>query len=402
MRILRATAVSCVVMLLAACAAQPSRQNSRAVAIAAPHPPAPVTAALPPPPPPDVWSKMRASFALDDCNANPRVSTWARRYTGNPQHFEEQIRDALPLLMYVAGSAEHAGVPGEFVMLPWVESSYNAAEPGRGGDPAGMWQIMPQTARTLGLVMNRDYDGRLDPAAATPAVMAMLKTYGEELHDWRLVDMAFNAGEYKMLRVVAAHGGADKTMPLRLPISAVTRDHLTKLLALACIVRDPARFNVDLPKPSESDKLALVALPKPSSLASAARMADLPLSRVRVLNPGYRGDRMSADAPYHLLLPQSNAETLLAALKTDGADRLAEADNTELFPSVSHLVAESSGKHAMHRHHQHLVRHKVLRGESLRVIAKRYHIDTRSLRTWNGLASDALHPGQMLLLSAPD
>ncbi|MEO6968228.1 MAG: LysM peptidoglycan-binding domain-containing protein [Rhodanobacteraceae bacterium] len=411
-RTLRTLFTGCVAALLAACAAQPARQLSPSVAIAAPQAPAPVVATLPPAAPPDIWAALRTRFAMDDCNAGARSQAWARRYTGNPKRFEAQLRAVLPLMMHVQNAAENAGVPGEFVLLPWVESTYDAAEPGRRGDPAGMWQIMPQTARTLGLVINRHYDGRLDPAAATPAVMAMLKGYGDELHDWQLVDMAFNAGEYKMLGMIEGHAGESVNVP-RLPVGAITRDHLAKLQALSCIVRDPARYDVILPKPDDGDRLALVALPAVIDLTDAAQLAGLPSDRLRALNPGYHNGRMSSEAPHHLLLPQKNAPILLAAIAARGADTLAQAtpvantkdavverdDESTTAPSLSKHAAIAA---ASKRRHTADTRHKVERGESLWMIARHYHLDPHKLRRWNALASDDLHPGQVLLLSAPD
>ncbi|MGH8162920.1 MAG: transglycosylase SLT domain-containing protein [Rhodanobacteraceae bacterium] len=396
----------CIAALLSACAAQPARQMPLSVAIAAPQAPAPVMAALPPAAPPDIWAELRARFALDDCNAGVDAQDWARRYTGNPERFEAQLRTALPLLMYVQNAAENAGVPGEFVLLPWVESSYDAAEPGRRGDPAGMWQIMPQTARTLGLVINREYDGRLDPAAATPAVMAMLKSYGDEFHDWRLVDMAFNAGEYKIAGLVDG-GGSNVS---HLPVGAITRDHLAKLQALSCIVRDPGRYDVELPKADDGDRLALVALPAATDIAVAAQLADLPSDRLRALNPGYRNGRMSTEVPRHLLLPQKNAQILLAAIAVRGADTVARAtplNAMDTVDSASGAAAPSKSKRtaiavSSKRRQAPGSHHKVARGESLWMIAQRYHLDPHKLRRWNALASDDLHPGQVLLLSAPD
>lgn len=404
----RAAFAGCIVALLAACAAQPVRETSPSMAIAAPQAPAPVVAALPPTAPPNIWARLRAHFVLDDCNAGARAQDWARRYTGNPERFEAQLYAALPLMMYVQNAAENAGVPGEFVLLPWVESTYDATAPGRRGDPAGMWQIMPQTARTLGLVVNRDYDGRLDPAAATPAVMTMLKGYGDDLHDWRLVDMAFNAGEYKVLGMALGHGGDSVNVP-HLPVGATTRDHLAKLQALACIVRDPARYDVVLPQPGDGDRLALVALPVATDLATAAPLARLPSDRVRALNPGYRNGRMPADAPHHLLLPQTNAQTLLAAIAAHGADTMAQTTpslDTSIRNDESHIAPSQTKRTAVatasKRRHTADSRHKVARGESLWTIAQRYHLDPHKLRGWNALASDDLRPGQVLRLSAPD
>ncbi len=385
--------------LLAACAAQPPKpQASASVAIAAPAMPAPTTVPLPAAAPaPDLWARLRGDFVLDDCG-NPQAKVWARRLTRNPDRFAAQLQQSLPLMIWVQEAAERAGVPGEFVLLPLVESSYNPAEPGRRGDPAGMWQIMPQTARTLGLTVNRDYDGRLDPAASTQVVLAMLKEYGSELHDWRLVDMAFNAGEYKINGLLGDRDAESVNVP-HLRVGAVTRDHLAKLMALACIVRDPQRFEVELPNARNATHLTLVRLPQAVELASAARAADLSLAQLRALNPGYRGSRMAEDAPHHLLLPQENAQRLSAALDSQGAAALASAEHGA-EPKNTVAPAKPTLAWAGKRHDTS--RHRVTRGESLWSIARRYKIDPANLRAWNALASDALRPGQSLLLSAPD
>lgn len=56
----------------------------------------------------------------------------------------------------------------EIRYLPFVESSYNPAAYSKAG-AAGLWQIMPSTARSLGLELNAALDERLDPEAATRA-----------------------------------------------------------------------------------------------------------------------------------------------------------------------------------------------------------------------------------------
>ena len=397
MKALRHAFFVAALALLTACAAQaPRPQPSASVPIAAPAAPAPVTEALPAAASaPDLWTRLREDFVLDDCG-NPRAQTWAKRLTRNPRLFAAQLQQALPLIAWVQDAADRAGVAGELVLLPMVESSYNPAEPGRGGDPAGMWQIMPRTARTMGLDIGDGYDGRLDPAASTEAVMAMLKGYHDELHDWRLVDMAFNAGAYKMREVLDGGKHASMDKPLRLPVSATTRDHLDKLMAMACIVRDPARFEVDLPQTEGGYELTLVRLPQAVDLASAARAAEIPLAQLRSLNPGYRGKRMPEDAPHHLLLPLEGAQRLGAALDAQGAAALVADSGAKksAAPAKATLASASEQRGAS--------RHRVERGESLWSIARHYRIDPAKLRSWNALASDNLRPGQSLLLSAQD
>lgn len=67
-----------------------------------------------------------------------------------------------------------SGLPAEIRYLPFVESSYNPAAYSKAG-AAGMWQIMPKTARVLGLELNATLDERLDPEAATRAAARYLK-----------------------------------------------------------------------------------------------------------------------------------------------------------------------------------------------------------------------------------
>src|SRR5579875_747444 len=80
----------------------------------------------------------------------------------------------------------------------------------------------------------------------TAAAAAILQSLGREFGDWRLADMAYNAGPYAIARMLPDHSDATRAPIPKLPVSATTRNHLAKLLALACIIRQPERFNVAL------------------------------------------------------------------------------------------------------------------------------------------------------------
>ncbi|MEW5301835.1 MAG: hypothetical protein WDW36_004669 [Sanguina aurantia] len=116
----------------------------------------------------DIWQQLRSRFAMTDCDADPAVLAWAHRYTRLPGQFEDQLRDAMPQLTYVEQIATQYDVAGEFVLLPWIESSFQSL-PGRKNRPAGMWQIMPLTAGRMGLRVDSHYDARLDVDASANA-----------------------------------------------------------------------------------------------------------------------------------------------------------------------------------------------------------------------------------------
>lgn len=391
-----------VCALLAACAAEPAKPPPKpAVVIARPEPPpttlTPITPTIAKGGP---WTSLTASFVMHDCADSSLIRANAAMYTRSPARFERQLKNALPLMMYVQKQLQAAGIPGEFAMLPMLESSYNPAESSRHGDPGGMWQMMPRTGRLHGLVNNRHYDGMQDPVASTRAAVKMLKSLDAEFGDWRLVDMAYNAGRYALLGALRDHPDlGDGAIP-DIPVSHTTRTHLARLMALSCILRDPQRFRVELPQPSSDDELQSVQVPVDTRLRSVADMAEIPESALHALNPGYRGASVPADSPRTLLLPMAAAQSLMAALTVDSSESVAQVNSREQNADSSNNVplpkepfvpsANASSTPA------HATRHRVRKGETLWSIAHRYRVSVRDLKDWNDLGDDTVHPGEML------
>ena len=360
----------------------------------------------------NVWDQLRGSFAMADCAADPAIDTWARRYTRSPKRFEAQMRRILPRLVYVQESAQRHGVAGEFALLPWVESHFNPVAPHK-RRAAGMWQIMPGTARHMGLDVGRDYDGRLDVPAATDKVMALLKDYHDYFQDWRLADYAYNAGRWGVDRLVNREGAppAEPAVPT-LPVRASTRQHLVKLMAIACVVRDPARFHVTLPTLEQSRHLVTVQLDRRLSLDQAARQAGLPRAALADLNAGYRNGIVDTRHGGRLLLPRQQAEQLRTALLAQAVggpgDLVASVSAKPSLPDLGdddppatrkaeHIPATPTVD-APAQPQAHVVR----RGETLFELARRYGVKVAQLKRWNHLEGNAIRIGQKLTVGAPD
>src|SRR6185312_10943272 len=303
-------------MVLAACATQPPKPSpTPAVVTAIPVVPLPQVAPADIPEQADEpWASIIASDVMPDCADSPLIRANAAMYTRSPARFEQLLQQSLPLIIYVHKQLQDAGIPGEFAMLPMLESSYNAAEPGHRNNPAGMWQLMPRTARLHGVTVNRQYDGRLDPVASTRAAIKMLKALNQRFEDWRLTDMAYNSGPYAVLGALREHPELGSEAIPAIPVSRTTRTHLARLMALSCILRQPERFQVQLPKPSSADGLATIEVPAGTRLKNAAEMAEISDTKLRALNPGYVGGSVPSDSPRTLLLPAGAVESLATAL----------------------------------------------------------------------------------------
>lgn len=440
-----------VALTLTACAATPRKpdiapRTPPAVAQLTPpaapiellQPASPQTVALAPPSP---WERLRARLAMPGCDYSPAVQRWARLYTQGPQRFSASLQHALPFLLIVLDELERQDLPGEFALLPYLESSYQPIA-AAGNRPAGMWQFVPDTAREAGLAVTPDYDGRLDAYASSEAAISLLKRYRAEFSDWRLVDMAFNAGEYRIKRLLRNQTGEfDASSLAKLKLSPITHDHLAKLLALGCIIAEPERFNVSLPEPVESDYLEPIALGAPIDLRVAARLADVSEPDLRRYNAGFRTSRISAGSPLRLLLPANAAQrfqqryakltpeqwtdwqplTLSAprsvAELAEHADADAEllstingTDTTRAFAIGTTVLLPGSLAGVLGRPAPASTpagpsprAHLVARGDTLWDIAKHYRVSVTQLQRWNDLGgSTNLKPGQKLLLTAPE
>lgn len=382
---------------LAACAGLPSHQQHQpptptpAPTVVVPPPKAASPAAAAVAPVGNVWDKLRDSFAMPGCDSDPQVLHWAGRFTRNPTQFEQTLRTALPRLSYVQQVAAEYDVAGEFVLLPWVESRFRPVAPHR-RRPAGMWQIMPVTAHAMGLRVDRHYDGRLDLPAATHAVMKLLRRYQDEFGDWRVTDYAYNAGEFSVRGIVRQHGmpPASPALP-DWPVRRTTREHLIKLLAMACVVREPNRFHVSLPTLPDAQRLVKTPVTGSIPMAKAAKHAGMSVDALKHLNGAFRGNTVDADAADYLMLPSSHAQQFRESPPMQPGQSTSD-DPPARMPQVSHTAGESAVPTA----------HTVRRGESLWQIAHRYSMTADQLKRLNHLHGNTIHPGQVLHVGSID
>lgn len=392
---MRATAATALALALAACQPQvkPDIDDPRepatevrikpvpsATAPATPVPPAGPVAPVPDPidTGAEVIDRMTARFSAPICVKGQQNRHWRKRYAGYPESFARQIEQILPLMGYVVEEVERKGLPGEFALLPIVESWYRPDAIGPGG-PAGMWQMIASTARNHGIRIQPGYDGRLSPIESTDAALSYLVALdGMFDGEWRAMAMGYNAGEYRIIRAFRSSGDRRVSGESHLPrgLSRTTYDYVAKLHALACLFEKPERHGLVLPREARFVPLVRMTLPDGvQSLDQAAVRMGTDASQLRRLNPGYRQGRVVAGAPRDVLAPA----TALASLMAAGA-------NPESTPAPPAPAADST--------------YTVRPGDTLSRIAARHGIPLARLFSINGLnGKSVLRPGQVLRLA---
>lgn len=318
--------------------------------------------------PDDLWHRIRQGFQLSVIE-NTRVNAQLRWYASHQAYMDRVADRATPYFHYIVEAVEEREIPLEIALLPIVESAFDPFAYSH-GRAAGLWQFVPGTGRRFKLKQNWWYDGRRDVAEATRAALDYLEYLHSQFDDWLLALAAYNSGEgnvFKAIRRNRAQGKPVDFWNLRLPRE--TRAYVPKLLALQRIVSNPDTYNITLKTVADEPRLARVRLTGQIDLALVAELADVPVSDVYLLNPGFNRWATDPDGPHELFLPLEKKDLFEARLTEIPADQ-----------------------------HVRWRRHKIGSGETLSEIAARYNTTVSMLRQINGISGNVIRSGKHLLV----
>jgi len=320
----------------------------------------------------DLWQRIRRGFALPE-RQDKRITGETRWFSRNQNYLDRVADHARPYLHYIVSQVEKRGVPTEIVLLPVVESAFQpyAYSSGRA---AGIWQFVAATGRRFGLKLNWWYDGRRDIVASTRAALDYLEYLNNIFDgDWLLALAAYNAGEGTVLKAIRTNQLRHRPTEfwsLRLPRE--TEQYVPRLLALRDLVADPEKLGIRLKPIPDEPYLTAVDIDSQLDLATAAKLADMPLEELHQLNPGFNRWATDPDGPHTLLLPLDKAEAFAA--------------------QVAQLPPE---------HRIQWVRHRIRRGETLGGLALQYQTTVQVLRQLNNLRGNLIRAGHYLVIPIP-
>lgn len=132
------------------------------------------------------------------------------------------------------------GMPEDLVYLAMIESGFNVEAHSAAG-ARGIWQLVPDTARRYGLVVDDTTDERLDAAKSTDAALTYLAQLYNRFGSWYLAAAAYNTGENRVARIMTeAFGretGTDQDY-FRIwdQLPGETRDYVPAMLAARRVV----------------------------------------------------------------------------------------------------------------------------------------------------------------------
>lgn len=261
--------------------------------------------------PNEVWMRIRNGFALKGFY-NKAVRNHEISYTRHPKYIHRIIERSQPYLYHIAEEVELRGMPTEIALLPLVESAFDPKAKSS-SNALGLWQFIPSTGESYGLMQNKWYDDRKDVIAATSAALDYLQKLHTIFGDWRLALAAYNWGKNAVRRSIAKNHEIGRPGNFRhIDLPPETRNHVYKLIAVRNIIAAPEKFGVKLAAIPNQPYFAKIKISYPVNISQVAQLANISTDEFKVLNPAYKRDVIKVDdAPRIVLLPVEKKEMFL-------------------------------------------------------------------------------------------
>lgn len=264
---------------------------------------------------------------------------------------------------------EERGLPQAVKWIPMVESWFrNSAVSSR--NAAGLWQLMPATARAFGLRIDNWIDERKDPEKSTDAALDYLEYLYERTDCWFLAFAAYHSGEGCIYRAIRNNGTEDYwEMAANREFSSHTRFYVAAIMALALIERNTEKYGISFPQ-SETRDVTALCLDRQLDLRVFSEKTGVSLQEIRKLNPSLIRNFTPPDYPgFVLTIPAHSYSRALQVLSSP----LFTA-RTEKFEYV------------------------IQPGDTLSAISNRFGIALESLMAINQLKNHLIIAGRKLLI----
>lgn len=267
------------------------------------------------------------------------------------------------------------GIPQEFLFLAMAESEFSvrAYSPKKA---SGIWQLMPNTAKELGLQINDYIDERRDSIKSTRAAIKYLKYLKEVTGEWYLAAIAYNCGIGRLQRAIKKAGTKDLETLLDANKSYLpreTRHYIRMILGMSL-----AFNNADVLKNENKEyflnrgagsTIAGVEIEAGTPLLEIAKSIGLSLKELKKYNKQFK---------YDFLPPGKGRYTV--------------------YIPYNKLASFKQNFQPTNRQNEMYVLHRVKKGDTLYSIARQYQTSIQEIKEVNNVKTTHLAIKQSLII----
>jgi membrane-bound lytic murein transglycosylase D len=296
---------------------------------------------------------------------NERVEKWLDYFQGKGRgHMERYLARSTRYIKLMKTILRQNGLPEDLVYIALIESGFSSRATSRAA-AVGYWQFIRATGKRYGLEVNSFVDERRDPVLSTQAAAEYFKGLYSVFGSWYLSMASYNVGENRVKREVMRHFTRDfweLARKRRFPRETI--NYVPKFIAAKIIGKNPEKFgftNIEYEKPIEFE---LIKVQQPVSLRMMASKMGMEYEALKLLNPKFRGE-----------IAPTKSNGLLELRVPTGQTQVAMTAATQSFVNKVELIADVGETET----------YKVRPGDSLYLIARKYHTTVAWLRDSNDI-----------------
>ena len=278
-------------------------------------------------------------------------------------------------------------LPLELKYLAIVESALDPKARSYVG-AKGLWQFMYSTGKSFGLDVNNYVDDRSDPLKSTKAAAAYFKQLYQIFDNWDLALAAYNSGPGNVSKAIRRSGGHTNYWNIRPYLPKETADYVPRFYAILYLFEHAKEHGLSA-ESLERTYLETDTIHIKRSITFDHIAEELPITKdqLAVLNPSYRMATIPyvKGKDYALRLPKALIGDFISAEGEVYALAKKQEDASE-----KPLAALVSGPERL--------RYLVKSGDALSIIADRYGVSVKQIRSWNNLSGNVIRVGQRLTI----
>ena len=271
-------------------------------------------------------------------------------------------------------------MPLELRYLSVIESALNPYATSRSG-AVGLWQFMPATGRIFNLDQNYVVDERRSIEKSTEAAATYLKSMYKMFGDWYVAIASYNCGPGNVRKAIRRSGRRDFWGMYHF-LPRETQNYVPKFIAMAYIMNFYHVYGITAVPPIDVKRpYHPVHCTGEMSFQVIAEMLGISTEELMSYNPELKEQVIPRSSNgYWLNVPVDMVDQFY---DTEGE---IQACTKELDLAKKELAAATPK----------FIYHKVRRGESLGVIARKHHCSVSQLKKWNNIRGSVIHPNQRL------
>ena len=309
------------------------------------------------------------SFVTEEILAKPEVEKFRQMYLSPKWSalLYNYLETAMEYRLYVRKAVLDAELPEMLEYLPVVESNYKTNAKSRSG-AIGMWQFMENSVYPF-LTLNDFVDERLDPWKSTDAALKKLSDNYKYFNDWFLAIGAYNCGTGAMARAIKKAGNSDFWYLVEHNyLSKQTSEYVPKLIAITDLALNSEYYGIELPNHKEEFELLenekngnfdYITVSKAYSISQLAQEMRMDVNTLKHLNPSYTRGMTHPAKKCQIRLP--------LGMEQSASEAIAKLEPID-FP----------------------FKYKVVAGDSLWAISRRYGVSVQSICDINDIQENAI------------